>query len=340
MRTSPRVVRPGIARALLLPLGLAAAMSACAPADLGACDPERARSPVFVAPMENDVTGLGGQPLFEGQALLAASCGNGVYCHAARATGGLRHGVPSGFDLDVGLACDARAPAAACGPAERLRLQSARNNAWAFRTEILDAVRDGAMPPGAIGAEVRRQAPRFLRADGTALPELDTAEGREILRNWIACRTPVIERAEDLAPPRAAGDYCGDGTVGDCLYGAPRNVSPPDPRWGSIHARVIAPLCVSCHGPGATDYRTESQLDLRDPDVAWAQLVGVASTGAFCMGRGLTHVVPGDPDASSLLMKLGDDVSCGDRMPQGGPFMPEAVIAPIRAWIEAGAAND
>ena len=328
------------ALALLGPVALGAGSAACAPTGLGACDEARARSPAFIAASDDDVTGLGGQPLFEGQALLAASCGNGVYCHAARATGGLRHGVPQGFDLDVGVACDARAPAVPCDPASVLRLQHARNNADAYRAEILDAVADGTMPPGAVGAEVRQQAPRFVRADGSALPELDTPEGREILRNWLACRAPVVERAEDVPAPRVAGDYCGDGRIGDCVYGPPREIEPPEARWGSIYARVFVPLCVSCHGPGRTDYRAESQLDLRDADVAYAQLVGAASTGAFCMDRGLTHVVPGDPDASSLLAKLGADVPCGERMPQGGPFLPEEVVAPIRAWIAAGAPND
>jgi len=325
--------------AALIP-ALTLALTACAPPDVGACDEARARTAAFVAPSDADVTGLAGQPLFEGQALLAASCGNGVYCHAARATGGLRHGVPGGFDLDVGVACDARAPSVACDSANGLRLQHGRDNAWVFRTEILEAVRDGSMPPDEVGAEVRRQAPGFVRADGSALPGLDTAEGREILRNWLACRAPVIERAEDVAAPRAVGDYCGDERVGDCVYGAPRDVRPPEPRWGSIYARVFVPLCVSCHGPGSTDYRDESQLDLRTADIAYAQLVGAASTGAFCMGRGLTHIVPGDADASSLLAKLSGDVPCGERMPQGGPFLPDEVMAPIRAWITAGAPND
>jgi hypothetical protein len=336
VRTLSRVTPPVAA---LVP-ALALTLGACAPDELGACDDDRARTAAFVAASDADVTGLAGQPLFEGQALLAASCGNGVYCHAARATGGLRHGVPGGFDLDVGIACDARAPSVACDSANQIRLQQGRDNVWAFRTEILAAVRDGSMPPGDVGTEVRRQAPQFVRADGSALPGLDTAEGREILRNWLACRAPVIERAEDVPAPRVVGDYCGDERVGDCVYGAPRDVRPPEPRWSAIYARVFVPLCVSCHGPGRTDYRDESQLDLRTADVAYEALVGTAATGAFCNERGLTHVVPGDPDASSLLAKLGADVPCGERMPQGGPFLPDEVIAPVRAWIAAGAPND
>jgi hypothetical protein len=52
-------------------------------------------------------------------------------------------------------------------------------------------------------------------------------------------------------------------------------------------------------------------------------------------------VAPGNPDASYLVRKVeGTSGISGERMPFGGPFLDAATIAQIRAWVEAGAAND
>jgi hypothetical protein len=53
------------------------------------------------------------------------------------------------------------------------------------------------------------------------------------------------------------------------------------------------------------------------------------------------RVNPGDPDASYLVRKLeGAPGISGDRMPLGGAPLGAALIADVRAWIAAGAAND
>jgi hypothetical protein len=56
---------------------------------------------------------------------------------------------------------------------------------------------------------------------------------------------------------------------------------------------------------------------------------------------GLVRVVPNDPDASFLVMKLegGPDLA-GERMPFGGSRLPDADIQLVRDWIEAGAPRD
>jgi len=305
----------------------------------------RARQAVFVLdpiagePGGRDSTGVVGTPLFEGQALLATSCGSGE-CHNGVAVGSTRNGVPGGFDFDIGIACDGRVGAAACQTESLTRLRRGRNTVYEQRYDIYESVLDDTMPPNGRAEDVRNNASSFVRADGTPLPRIDSPEGREILRNWLACRTPVVERAEEVRPPRAVGEYCGDGVSGDCVYTTPREVDVPDPNWPSIYDGVLVPLCVSCHAAGPRDYRVESQVDLSTADVAYEQLVGVVSTGAYCKNRGLTHIAPGNVDGSFFLAKLGDTPECGVQMPLGGPYLPEEVLVPIRAWIAAGAARE
>jgi hypothetical protein len=59
---------------------------------------------------------------------------------------------------------------------------------------------------------------------------------------------------------------------------------------------------------------------------------------AECMDSGIDYVVPGDPDASLLYLKLTNP-PCGKLMPDGKVLDPSAIDS-VRAWIEAGAKND
>lgn len=316
-------------------------VAGCQP-DLGPCDPEAAREVVFVDARQDDVTGVGGQAMFAGQALLVSSCGNGAFCHAEVSAPSLRFGAFAGWSLDLRPACDARAPADRCSAEDRARLQRAQRDAWRARHELFGQVERGSMPPRRAWDAIRREnpVPTFARADGTPLPGLDTAEGRLILANWLACNAPVVEEVRDLRPGRMAGDFCGDLALGDCIDAGPRSIEPPDPSWPSIYARVIRPLCANCHGPGPTDYRIESQLDLSDADTAYRAIVGVQATGAFCLPEGRAQVVPGDPMASVFYEKMATDQTCGDRMPQGGPYLPASVLEAIALWIENGARRE
>lgn len=315
--------------------------SGCQP-DLGECDPDAAREVVFVDPIQGDVTGTGGQAMFAGQALLVSSCGNGAFCHSEVSAPTLRFGAFAGFSLDLRPACDARAPAGDCSPEDRARLQRAQRDAWRARHALYEQVQRGSMPPRRSWDAIRREnpVPTFSRADGSPLPGLDTPEGRLILSNWLACNAPVVEEVRDVESGRRAGDYCGDGRVGDCIHAGPRNIEPPESTWPSIYERVIRPLCASCHGPGPTDYRVESQLDLSDIDTAYTAIVGTAATGAFCVPEARTHVVPGDAMASVFYEKMATDQTCGDRMPQGGPYLPAPVLEAIAVWIENGARRE
>jgi hypothetical protein len=59
------------------------------------------------------------------------------------------------------------------------------------------------------------------------------------------------------------------------------------------------------------------------------------------MRPALQRVAAGNPDDSYLIRKLegGPDIG-GSRMPQGGPFLDQAIIDQIRQWITDGAPNN
>lgn len=188
-----RTVRAGAGIFLLV---VAMWAGGCGP-DLGECDEEAARRVVY------DEDGL---PAYEGQALLQVSCGNGAFCHSERATGAARFGAPRDVSFDMNLAAASDAPAEAAVA----RLGAGQQDVIDYRDEIYCTVDDGTMPPwGDATVTVHENVPRYARvaADGsrTRLPHVDTFEGLDILRTWLACGAPVVERTE------------GTGTVGDVV---------------------------------------------------------------------------------------------------------------------------
>jgi hypothetical protein len=114
------------------------------------------------------------------------------------------------------------------------------------------------------------------------------------------------------------------------------------PTFSSIAENIFASTdssgraaCVQCH----TDQGRvpPANLNLR-PEVAYAQLVGVASVTK----PGAVRVIPGDADNSYLVHKLeGRSDIVGQRMPRtAGPFLTEGQILIIRRWIDQGAQNN
>lgn len=98
--------------------------------------------------------------------------------------------------------------------------------------------------------------------------------------------------------------------------------------FASIQANVFTPRCTGCHA-GAS-----APQGLRlDAASSYALLVGVASAEVPSLQR----IAAGDPDASYLVQKLEGRAAVGVRMPYGGPYLDDASIAVIRAWVAAGA---
>ncbi|MDH3727564.1 MAG: hypothetical protein OER77_08545 [Myxococcales bacterium] len=205
-----------------------------------------------------------GLPMYEGQALVQSSCGDGGSCHSPAAEGSERIGVPAGLDFDVSLACnecvdstcadpgscDGNAQSMYCEDLQRLDSNQSRTNSWAGG--MIAEIRNGSMPPGEAGRSVRDPArwirgPRAANPDGpslgTPLPTIGSAEAEEIVRNWLACAAPVVARTE--LPPSEDDQLksCGEA----CVYAV--QTALPDPTWSSIYANLIFPSCLLCHGP-------------------------------------------------------------------------------------------
>jgi len=306
-------MRFAIYYALFAPLCLAA----CGP-ELGVCDENEARRLVY------DETG---SPAFEGQALIVQSCGYGAFCHS-EVDGDLRHGAPLGLEYDLRLA--SFGPEQNEAQTERLRAMATR--VLEHRHAIYDQVTTGRMPiPGATGDRIREGAPQYARVDhvtgeSTPMATLDTDAGREILRNWLACGVPVVERTQ--TPANATQEPFG-------VVASAVEREPLRPEWGDIYDRLIDSRCnaAACHGAAVA-----GELDLRGRDEALAALVDGVASSSECVDTATPYLVAGDPEGSLFYQKLsghsGDEPVCGERMPQRGSPVSDASLANVARWIE------
>jgi hypothetical protein len=143
-----------------------------------------------------------------------------------------------------------------------------------------------------------------------------------------------IRNYASLAVASACATLIGCGGSGEGLdnngnpVGAPNGGTILTADFNSIQSNVFTPVCTRCHS-GATAPRG---LRLDDAN-SYALLVGVASGEA----PGLQRVKPGDPNASYLVQKLEGTAAVGQRMPLGGPYLPQSTIDVIRQWITNGA---
>ncbi len=325
--TAPRRPSPGplVSAATLLCLACA-----CNPVDLGQCDEESAQEVYF---------DLSGFPAYGGQALTQTTCGNGSVCHSQSANSELRVGAPGDLDFDMvgSRTSDDTVP----DTDDIASLRRGRTKVFDHRFAIFEEVENGTMPPGRAGEEAVAEL-SYLNTDGDPLPALASKKGRDMLKNWLSCGAPVVERTSDSGPGRPEGAMCPGGEVGDCYVRSSAQVV--NPTWQDIYTKVFVPQCVDCHSSGGVDFVEESQLDLGSAAVAYAALVGMASAGQDCASSGTTRVVAGNPDDSLLIHKVdgsttaGDPV-CGDPMPTGTALSSQHIAA-IRQWIQDGALNN
>jgi len=93
-------------------------------------------------------------------------------------------------------------------------------------------------------------------------------------------------------------------------------------------------VCGGCHTGGGTSL--PSSMDLTPANI-YASIVNVASVEQPALKR----IKPGDPDNSYVVQKLeGAAGISGVRMPFGGPYLDQATIDQVRAWVTAGAQNN
>lgn len=321
-----------------------------------------------------------GLPMYEGQALVQSTCGDGAFCHSPAATGTERIGVPAGLNFDVNLACiddsidpSCSPPIASCESGQTStpycsRLSRLRNNVntvndWA--EGMIQEIRAGSMPPGAVGESVRNNTPWIRKSNDSELPSIGTKEAEEIIRNWLACEAPVIARTE--IPPSAELELTPCPSIGDetCIYNGPEG-DLPDPAWSDIYWSIMFQSCVVCHGPrntnvdqnpdnpiggaipGGASAEGLAALNLTGSDTtntsnwpseSWSAVVNaLAAEPGACAGQG-TLVIPNDSPGSIMIQKMRAVQTCGDPMPLGGSIS-ESLIQVVEEWIALGAPND
>jgi hypothetical protein len=123
-------------------------------------------------------------------------------------------------------------------------------------------------------------------------------------------------------------------------HDADRNAAPEAPvSLTSLRETIFAPACSysACHGQGAA-----AGLDL-----GAANLHGALMNHSLIVAAGMPLVDPGNPDNSWLYHLLADcepTLPSGivvSHMPKNAPkLLDDALVAKLRAWIEAGAPND
>lgn len=308
------------------------------------CDLVKATTPVYTD---------SGYPYFPGQALIVGSCGpcheTIIDTHAPNAFAP-RNGAPIDLNWDL----DYRAIPSA-------QLHAGLLETYSMRDDIWGQVSGGHMPPTHTMGSTADPAATvttlgFHNAAGP-LPTLRTPEGREILRNWLACKTPIVQGTPDmpgdLAMPFGNVEPCEFGacnfcrTAADCAHDydcdTTTNQCVLPPHWGNIYRGVVQVHCAlsGCHGD--VGHSSGMTLSATDSHMAYMALVGVASdTNPSCMGMGFTRVSAGHSDMSLLIDKLNGNGTptgavCGMRMPLGGPYLLPYEIAGIAQWIDSGA---
>ncbi len=320
-----------------------------------------------------------GLPMYEGQALVQSTCGDGAFCHASAATGADRIGVPAGLNFNVSLACTDEASDPTCAQpiesceggqtdtayCQRLRrLHADQGNIQKWAEGMIQEIRAGAMPPGEAGRRVRNNTP-WLRADGTELPPIESGDAQEIVRNWLACQAPVIARTE--APPTEADELQPCPSVDDevCVYGGPGG-ELPEPRWSEIYWSIMFTRCVICHGPpndnvdqnpdnplggeipgGASpaalavlDLTGSNALDTTNwPSESWSAVVDVSTSTAGPCAGSGLVVESGNSVDSIMVEKMYGVQTCGSQMPLTG-LIAQPLVDVVAEWVDLGAPND
>lgn len=112
------------------------------------------------------------------------------------------------------------------------------------------------------------------------------------------------------------------------------NATGPTPlTFTKIQSQILTPTCAvsGCHSGGSP----AAGMDLSAP--AYARIVTVASSEV----PSLLRIAPGSAANSYLIRKLeGAPGTVGSRMPLTGPFLDQATVDRIRAWIDVGAPNN
>jgi hypothetical protein len=368
---------------LVLVVGAAAGVGGCK-RDLGECniDGQTPEGRPIEGPAAFDIAYrlTDGLPMYEGQALVQSTCGDGSFCHAPRALGADRIGVPAGLNFDVALACtDASQDPSCTQPIEtcdggqtdtaycqRLeRLHNNQNQINHFAEGMIQEMRAGAMPPGEAGRRVRNNTPWLRKSDDSELPPIESDEAQEIVRNWLACQSPAIARTEIAGSVEDELESCPsvDGEI--CIYNGPQG-DLPGPMWSEIYWSIMFNECVICHGPpndnvdqnpnnprggdipgGASPAALEA-LDLTGPDAT--DTSNWPSDSYPAVVDALAYQVTSCPDEGTIVIPLDSQDSVMIQKLRNtqacGTDMPpldpisETLIQIVEEWVDLGAPNN
>jgi mono/diheme cytochrome c family protein len=154
--------------------------------------------------------------------------------------------------------------------------------------------------------------------------------------SWSVAMSPVA--AADIGNFGKGMWYLNVLTPADPMGAIRGQITPPTnttvATLSQLQTSVFTPKCSGCHNgmgtvpPGALNLTAGG---------TYKALVNVA-TGEQ---PNVKFVVPGDPINSYLVQKLMGAASIsGARMPLNGPYLDDATIAQVAAWIAAGAQNN
>jgi hypothetical protein len=303
---------------------------------LAGCDPHPGEGDLEAA--REVVYSHAGSPAYAGQALVIQSCGAGLYCHTNGIADAVDHfGAPEGLGFDLRVASSSSElddEATQRLVADQQRITSEARLVWG-------AVSSGRMPPGGAAWDEYRDG--IGRVDGAAwdrfeddgvtfepLPGIDTPEGLEVFRNWLAAGAPFVERTQPSSPTT---DPQGD-IVPLCERTCVR------PTWPAIYAEIVVPSCALSRCHDASDSGGDLDLVTGGEAGAHARMLDQFAEGSRCRLDLEQRLVAGEPESSLFYTKVAaatsDDV-CGARMPLVGNRLTEQRLCAIREWILCGA---
>jgi len=160
-----------------------------------------------------------------------------------------------------------------------------------------------------------------------------TAETIQNMRDWIADDTPGCE--PQGGGDTGGGDTGGGDTGGGDTGGGDTGGGGPD-TWASIQADILQERCVICHNNSpSAPMGLSLETDQYDAIVTNGRMSGEVPT--------MKIIEQGDSTLSYMVWKIngqgpnGEDI-VGSRMPASGPpFLIQAELDRITAWVDAGA---
>jgi cytochrome c553 len=175
---------------------------------------------------------------------------------------------------------------------------------------------------GAVMSSIFSSSERKPCRAGKSYTELDDAQTREVMRNWLACGAPFVEANGEKLERTSAAGKAGD------QYLACEVESDEAVTLESLFKSTFSE-CGGCHNSSIAG--PPSFLDVKT-------LAKSLRTKSKCAE--MPFVTPGNPKKSYLLELLkGPNPDCDhEQMPAGGlDPLSDRAIAEVEAWIERGA---